>query len=302
MKLSLCFLAALGRIIHARSWYNESEARQFALVSSVGYCEILDEVYAWSCTPCKESGILLAPGKIRVIDSDGFNQSRFFVGAFQDKPGCMLSFRGSENFYNFITDFDVWKQMQVVDFEDCQGCFVHRGFYLLWKYMRSQVMEALEDVGCTPQGPNNSLSITGHSMGASLTHLAMFDLDHRGYSITKSYSFEAARVGNRAFADAFNEHFPSPHVVRITHNMDPVPHLPPMFLGYIHVQSEVFYDATGHFKICSETEDPSCSNQFTNMASMVMYHLVDHCQSPLLTNGNICYPDGCLNEPRSLLI
>eukprot|EP00930_Biecheleria_cincta_P105632 TRINITY_DN98483_c0_g1_i1.p1 TRINITY_DN98483_c0_g1~~TRINITY_DN98483_c0_g1_i1.p1 ORF type:complete len:302 (+),score=30.06 TRINITY_DN98483_c0_g1_i1:23-928(+) len=301
MKLLLCILAAFGRIIHAHSWYNESEARQFALISSVGYCEILDEVYTWTCTPCRESGIRLAPGKIRVIDSDGFNQSRFFVGAFQDQPGCLLSFRGSDNFYNFITDFDVWKQMQVVDLQDCQGCFVHRGFYILWKYMRTQVMDALEEVGCAPNGSNNVLSITGHSMGASLTHLAMFDLNHRGYNIMKSYSFEAARVGNQAFADAFNERFPS-HVVRITNNMDPVPHLPPIFLGYTHVQSEVFYGATGQFKICTETEDPSCSNQFSNLASMIMYHLGDHCTSPLLTHGDMCHPVGCLKEQRSVLI
>jgi len=304
MKQLLCLLVAFGRIIHVHGygWYNESEARQFALMASIGYCEILDDVYTWSCAPCIESGVRLIPSKIRVVDSGGLNQSRFFVGAFQDQPGCLLSFRGTNDFYNFVTDFDVWKQMEVVEFEDCEGCFVHRGFYILWKYMQKHVIQALEEVGCTSYGPNNSLSITGHSMGASLTHLAMFDLDHRGYNVTKSYSFEAARVGNQAFADAFNERFPHPHVVRITHNMDPIPHLPPTFMGYTHVQTEVFYDAKGYFKACSETEDPSCANQFADLASMIMYHRHDHCKSPLLTHGDLCNPVGCLKEPLSILI
>jgi len=102
------------------------------------------------------------------------------------------------------------------------------------------------------------LYVTGHSMGAALTHLAMFTLQNAGYRVAKTYSYEAPRIGNKAFADAFSSRFSREFpVFRVTHSMDPVPHLPPQFLGYEHVPTEVWYDAKGNYTVCNEVQQTS---------------------------------------------
>jgi len=54
------------------------------------------------------------------------------------------------------------------------------------------------------------------------------------------------------------------NLFRLTHNRDPVPHLPTESMGFRHPAFEVFYnEANSAYKICdSSGEDNSCSNQF----------------------------------------
>lgn len=52
---------------------------------------------------------------------------------------------------------------------------------------------------------------------------------------------------------------------RVTHNRDPVPHLPMIAMGYSHIRTEVFYNwDNSAFKVCSTSdgEDKTCSDQF----------------------------------------
>jgi hypothetical protein len=127
----------------------------------------------------------------------------------------------------------------------------------------------------------------------------MFTLANVGFKIAMSYSFESPRVGNQAFVDAFTRRFSSQiPLFRITHNQDPVVHLPadePLLPEYVHVQTEVYYDSTGVYKVCPKVEDPSCSDQYWDIAAMLAFHVKDHCRSPLVANGDICgvNPDGC---------
>jgi len=50
---------------------------------------------------------------------------------------------------------------------------------------------------------------------------------------------------------------------RVTHNADPVPHLPLEAMGFAHPPTEVWYDESGgSYRVCSATngEDPTCSD------------------------------------------
>jgi len=125
-------------------------------------------------------------------------------------------------------------------------------------------------------------------MGAALTHLAMFSLENNGYDVQHSYSYEAPRVGNGAFSAEFTRRFGrSFPVFRVTHYKDPVVHLPFEWMGYKHVETEVYIDERGAYKVCKGTEDPTCSNQWLIDPLAVGYH----CASPLLPHGSIC--NGC---------
>jgi len=163
--------------------------------------------------------------------------------------------------------------------------------------VRDSVIAALHDIGCDQS--NAMLYVTGHSLGAALTQMAMFTLSKHGFLIAKTYSFEAPRIGNKAFADAFDDRFArSFPVFRITHNMDPVVHVPPEAFGYMHPQMEVHYNSTGGYKVCETVEDTSsgCAGQYWNIPDMLAFHTGDHCATPLVPNGDICNPVGCQKE------
>lgn len=286
----------LGNGTNVFAPYDETIAKSFASLASTTYCVETEQVLNWTCTSCEESKTRLVPGKIKIIDGSEGNSVRVLVGKLRDQPGCLMAFRGSENVLNWITDFKAW-EVSPTDFsESCDGCKVHSGFYATWNDIRDLVLDALEEVGCSHDDPkDNHLYITGHSMGAALTHIAMFALNDGGWTIAKTYSYEAPRVGNDAFARAFNSTFSRRFsVFRITHHKDPVVHVPPEVMGYQHVDTEIYYDEKGEYKVCDGTgEDGACADQFWDVPAMVIANSGDHCASPLVPNGSICDPEGC---------
>lgn len=204
-----------------------------------------------------------------------------------------MSFRGSDNVINWVRDFEFWN-IHPEDFEGCSGCKVHSGFYHIWNNVKENVMNAISEVGCGQYSisePDNLLYITGHSLGAALTHLAMFTLKDHGWNIAKSYSFEAPRIGNKKFSDAFAARFTAKlPVFRMTHYKDPVVHLPPESFGYSHIAPEVYIDKKGNYTVCQGAEDNDCADQWGDIPGMVALHSGDHCSSPLVPTGDICNP------------
>lgn len=277
--------------------YEEHKARAYAALSAVGYCNDVASVENWSCKPCADGPVKLVPGKVQVVDSGKLNATRIVVGKLRDEKGCIMSFRGSKNTMNWLRNIEYWKVdpskfvcNSTLDGDCCKGCRVHDGFYQIWKAVRAATVQSLREVGCEPNGENNLLYITGHSMGGALTHLAMFDFEDLGYDIQNSYTFEAPRIGNAQFSEAFSSRFSRKFpVFRITHHMDPVVHLPPEMLGFQNVETEVHYNETGGYKVCNGAEDKTCADQYSDLLDMIANHAGDHCSSSLVPNGNICY-------------
>lgn len=303
LGLAVCLwrpLTARALTSNGSMMYDEEEAKKFASITQSTYCEDMTHVEDWTCTSCKNANTPLVPGKIKAIDSDSKNASRVLVGKLRDQPGCVLSFRGSYNSWNWHRDFQ-FLHMDPKDFSECKGCKVHHGFYSAWKNIRFDLLEALGDVGCVAGTIDGDLYMTGHSYGAALSILAMFALDDAGFHIKKNYAFESPRVGNQAFSDAFSWRFANRFpVFRLTNRKDPVVHLPMETLGYEHVQREVYYDSHGKYHVCAHREDSHCSNKHApwwNGGSwfwMIVFSGGDHCgNTPLVPNGDFCNPIGC---------
>lgn len=77
----------------------------------------------------------------------------------------------------------------------------------------------------------------GHSLGAGVATLAAADLRGKGHPSAKLYAFASPRVANPALAKYITA---QPNNYRFTHTDDPVPKLPLIAMGYVHVSPEYY--------------------------------------------------------------
>merc|ERR1711916_60900 len=73
-------------------------------------------------------------------------------------------------------------------------------------------------------------------------------------------NFGLPRVGNKLFSDFQSTIIPD--TFRVVHKNDIVPHLPPQWVGFHHVKTEVWANEDQDvLKVCDGSgEDPSCSD------------------------------------------
>mmetsp|Transcript_14375 Transcript_14375/g.32703 ORF Transcript_14375/g.32703 Transcript_14375/m.32703 type:complete len:326 (+) Transcript_14375:30-1007(+) len=305
MKLWLLLLSSglLGSEAAVLWPYEEKLSRVFATLTQASYCGADERLREWTCSPCRDAGVEVVPGSVRFISRRELVQpnSTFVLIARlatlmgpQQEAGCLVSFRGSETFTNWIEDFRFWNR--IVPFDWCKDCFVEDGFSSVWRNVAPELLAHLLEIGCVPANRSNasttsSLFITGHSLGAAVGTLAMCSLQALGYQVGLSFLFESPRVGNKEFAEAFDQEFSRKiPAYRITHARDPVPHLPPRNLigfKYRHVNYEVFYDREGQWRFCDQQEDPSCADQYSLLGTLPF--VGDHCATPLAPEGSICH-------------
>lgn len=175
----------------------------------------------------------------------------------------------------------------------CVGCELHGGFYDSYFDLKPGILTAFEQLGTKP---GDTLQITGHSLGAAMATIAAYDMLADGYKIAQSYTFGTPRVGNQAFADAYDaalgkqtmyryvlgvysqlaqQHGTSSqhaHALpafprhcypsRVIHNADPVPHLPMLWMGFHHTATEVWYnEPQTSYVVCDGSgEDNLCAD------------------------------------------
>jgi hypothetical protein len=142
---------------------------------------------------------------------------------------------------------------------------------------------------------NYSLIITGHSIGAGIATLAATELRNMNYS-ADTYTYGSPRVGNTVFATFVTNQAPKlGGNYRMTHVNDPVPQLPPTWIGYEHTSPEYWlangtdtaddYSA-GDVVVCEGVGNESC-NAGTGLVPIDgtahdhYLGAIDTCQGPL---------------------
>lgn len=140
--------------------------------------------------------------------------------------------------------------------------------------LRENLKGNLTAIGCAP---GSEVAVTGHSLGAAVAQLAMFDLAGDGYRIVRSYVFGSPRVGNQAWAMAFQARLAGTEVYLVTHGRDPVPHLPLASFGFTHTAAEVFYRNTTAegYSVCPEPEPGRCAASYRSL-SVLIFECVRH--------------------------
>ncbi|PRW20266.1 alpha beta-hydrolase isoform A [Chlorella sorokiniana] len=132
-----------------------------------------------------------------------------------------------------------------------EAVWVHNGFLDAYSSVRSEVMRLLETALAGEEEPW-TLYITGHSLGGALATLCTFDCARRVWRrgavrpAIVHYNYGSPRVGNKAFADAFDQLVPN--TWRVANTNDAVASVPRM-LGYCHVGHKAELSGEGQLEL-----------------------------------------------------
>ncbi|KAF3392773.1 putative feruloyl esterase A, partial [Penicillium rolfsii] len=174
-------------------------------------------------------------------------------------------FRGTGSDVNLQLDTN-YTQASFQTNPKCVGCSVHGGYYLGWVSVKDQVESLVQEQ--TLKYPDYALTVTGHSLGASMAAItaAQLSATHSGVRL---YTFGEPRTGNAAFATYMDENFQSTNPTttryfRVTHADDGIPNLPPTAQGYVHSGVE-FWSVEPHSAhntyVCTGNQVQCCEAQ-----------------------------------------
>lgn len=188
-----------------------------------------------------------------------------FVAYDAGRNHIVISFAGSYSILNWIHNV----QLDLVPFDGCSGCSVHKGFLATYKSSKNFVLEKFHTF--RRAHPTAKVYVAGYSLGAAQAAYCIVDLYKQGVHNANLMTFGAPRAGNRRFADYVNSILRGMNF-RITFKDDKVPILPGRFLGYKHIGTEVNFrkNIFGHvtYKLRNKYED--------TVDLFRLYNLLDH--------------------------
>lgn len=249
------------------SEYSEYLAVTLAEFQSAAYCYDLDALRSWSCVRCRgrTTGFQMYD-----VVYDVKRDLVAYIGYYPGLKSILAVFRGSNSrsLRNWLQDLNSVQARKVLPYKGAGNATVHKGFYEA--YHGSLLQKRLKDIAKNvhDRDPDIRFFILGHSLGAAMAQLYALDIFvHYNITNLEVHTFGSPRVGNFAYADFFNRTIP--YSVRMTHQSDIVPSLPPASFGFHHVPREVwsFNIELGALvpdfifqKVCDGSgEDPTCS-------------------------------------------
>jgi hypothetical protein len=194
-----------------------------ALLSQLVY-KTEDEVRADSPYPVIDFRSIQNTNKV-YVDTQ-FGVFRDLTRDGKSTNDIIVAFRGTKELADILTDINAFK----AEFKQVGGK-VHKGFLEAYLAVRAIIFDIL--VNKRP----DSLTITGHSLGAALATLAAVDIAKNLKLRVTCINFGCPRVGNKEFADLVSQFVPS--FLRIVDGADIATVLPPRILGYKHGTKKV---------------------------------------------------------------
>jgi hypothetical protein len=189
--------------------YNASMAEPAAYLAVATYCGDA-AVTNWTCEACARAAAPVE-GTSVVYVADNASGLHAYIGHLRLKvpavdgrdDALVVAFRGtdSSNIHNWIIDLMIG---QMSPYQGCPGCGVHSGFYAAWTALSEHVVNSLDDFARASHPRPPPILVTGHSLGSALATLAAYELSLGGYPVRRVVTFGSPRVGNDAFAAAYD--------------------------------------------------------------------------------------------------
>lgn len=246
--------------------------KRMAMWSAASYCD-QDSLLSWTCGPRCEG--LTADTHVVFTFKSSITDTVGFIAVYTDvdlqEDQIIIAFRGSVTFQNWIENMRFVKEPSPWPNSNYPLARVHTGF-----------LDSYADIASTIRGsvtillkryPDSRIVVTGHSLGGAVATLCATDLKfHLGWSTKiELVSFHSPRVGNDQFAGFISHIFAMDKVDpdvgdymsrRFTNRDDPLCHLPPEWIEFMHASQEVWVNFENQTRACDPSvgEDPNCSN------------------------------------------
>ena len=226
-------------------------AAALARINSVAYCGRAS-VLAWNCSRCRASFAGAFDVEAAVYDA-GWDLFAF-AGYSKVLKAPVVAFKGtdSRSVYNWAENMRYWRSDLPLPVPGADGALVHTGFYASWNSSALAPNITAAAGRLVERFPGRPLFVVGHSLGAALATVAAVDIrarleaERRRRSSEKNFrpldvrlvTFGSPRVGNAAFASFVRQ--ATRLSLRLTHNRDIVPSVPPTWVGFHHVATEAW--------------------------------------------------------------
>jgi len=244
--------------------YNETFTREIALpFAAASYCDP-DILRNWTCAVCTHTG-----GAYPVTPISGRLGAHGYVAYARQWKMLVVSFKGvsTDDFKTWYNSLFHASLTPYTAHGAPTGAKVHEGFLEAYTSVSATVVNVTRNYLANPSLAIERVLITGHSMGAVMSTFVLLDvlpLLPATVSLTWQ-TFGAPRAGNPTFASFVNAFNVSG--ARVVHHRDLVAHAPWRDMGYHHVATEVYYNASkmhGNARVCDGSgEDPTCSDGLT---------------------------------------
>lgn len=169
------------------------------------------------------------------------NQSSAHMLVWEYADCTVVAFRGTAALRDWITDAEFPLRPL-----PGSGGRVHAGFLAAVESVRGDLMAGLRGGPAMTWGQAvpAPMVLTGHSLGGALAVLAAWFLQQEGFAVHSVYTFGQPRVGDRAFAAAYQTEL-GERTYRVVNQNDIVPRVPGVLLGYRHAGELPFVNALG---------------------------------------------------------
>lgn len=263
---------------------NKTLTTFFEHMAQVAFCDE-PAIAAWSCSvPCEGDGF--KPAMVKVLPEGPSYGMQGYVATLPEhstmlpqtgRTRCIVGFRGSQNIRNWLADFLAVPTK--LDRSWCSDCWVDDGFHNAYEELRAKMMVAiLNDCKC------QDIYLTGHSLGAAVATLAMFDLRatptirERGIKVLPAWLFGSPAVGNPQFVETLARHtLPEeyPGVYRFVNQYDIVPRL--ALIAYDHYGAEIFIkEASQRILYCSKPHVARCMDSVSISDLLLNQKITNH--------------------------
>ena len=167
-----------------------------------------------------------------VIDkwfSDEKTDAQAYVAIVPNERSLVIAFRGTSSWKDALIDVNA-------EWIDCgNGIKQHSGFYSQCVSIGGKICSDIQPL----LSGMDTIYIVGHSLGGALAQMFAFNfnnnLDRRLNLVVRA--FEAPRWGNGGVKRKYEAM--ALDAMRYNNWGDPVPHMPTIFMGYIHAGNEV---------------------------------------------------------------
>jgi len=200
--------------------YDIELAKAGLLLSDAMYCDsrLVMELECMPCTAIESYGLSIANITIQTSKAQA---SRVLAALDAERRQLVLAFRGLSVLRNFPATLR-WGPRGLTPpgtAEWAPGCSIQTGYYTNYLSNRAEVYAAIEQ----HWGSFDSFFVTGHSNGGAQAIITAVELATLYPDLNVwAYTYEALRVGDKAFAD-FAGGLPNLFNYRMTHHKDGSP-------------------------------------------------------------------------------